>query len=264
MLLKTLKPINSSSRNTALVRFSKKKNNPLKKETKGISKNPSGRNHTGKITSFHRGGGHKRSFRKINFGYLNDLNIVENIEYDPNRSARILRLFSIDRKNHIYVLGTDNIKIGNLVRPNNKSALRLGNRKNLRDIPLGSMVHSLGTQFRPNLGVLQRSAGVFAQIIKKSTDSCMIKLNSGNIICLFPHISAVIGSVSNIEHRHKNLGKAGRKRWLNFRPRVRGVAMNPIDHPHGGGEGKSSGGRPSVTPWARPAHGKKTKKKFIS
>ena len=235
------------------------KNKPLKKKTKGTKKF-GGRNHTGVITVRHRGGGHKRSRRKISFDTNFDSAIIENVEYDPNRSAKIARLFLALTKEHLYIIAPEKLKTGFIIERKTLSDFKLGNSMSLEKIPLGTLVHCIGTNLRYNKGILQRSGGTFAQLIEKTSFFCTVRLSSGVNKKLSPKTLAVIGSVSKSEPSQLVVGKAGRSRWKGIRPSVRGVAMNPVDHPHGGGEGKSSGGRPSVTPWAKPAHGKKTGK----
>ena len=254
MSLKYYKPINASSRNTILLRHSVDYKSPLKNKSKGAIKT-NGRNNRGKITVYHRGGGHKQLYRKILFQSVPEPLLVEALEYDPNRSASLARLFSTTKKTHHYTISPLELKCGQTFNGGNA---RLGGWLCLKDIPLGSKIHCIGTSFRPKKAVLQRSAGTYAQIVQKSLKCCFVKLSSGKIKKLKVNVKAVIGVVSNVNYRFRILGKAGRKRLLGFRPKTRGVAMNPIDHPHGGGEGKSSGGRPSVTPWAKPALGKKT------
>jgi len=262
MTLTKLKPTTPSSRHTLLSSFKETKNVPLKDKTKGFSK-VSGRNHTGKITIRHRGGGHKRSYRRIDFFAKFDSAIVERIEYDPNRTARIARLFSPVSKKHFYIIAPDKLEVGYLIQQGSSSGYNIGNSGYLKDMPLGTLLHCIGTNSRMDKGVLQRAAGTFGQLIQKSDAFCVVRLSSGEQKKLLPNTLATVGVVSNVEHQHVGLGKAGRKRWKGVRPTVRGVAMNPVDHPHGGGEGKSSGGRPSVTPWAKPAHGRKTRKKKV-
>jgi large subunit ribosomal protein L2 len=235
------------------------KNNPLKRKTKGTKKF-GGRNHTGKITIRHRGGGHKRSYRSININSSFNSAIVERIEYDPNRSAKIARLFLALTKEHLYIIAPEKLKVGFLLERKPLSDFRLGNSASLDKIPLGTLLHCIGTNLRFNKGLLQRAGGTFAQLVEKTSSSCTVRLSSGENKKLPPKTLAVIGSVSKPEALQPVVGKAGRSRWKGIRPSVRGVAMNPVDHPHGGGEGKSSGGRPSVTPWAKPAHGRKTRK----
>lgn len=260
MTLRQLKAFTASCRNTILNIFEKNTDRPLKSKTKGFGKSKAGRNNSGSITMYRRGGGHKRSYRKINHYSFEGHCVLENFEYDPNRNAWIARLFSIKKKEHFYALATQNLKVGQTITSEESTRLNLGNRCLLKNVPLGAIIHSLGSNTRPQFSVFQRAAGTFAQIVQKNSLFCTVKLSSGQNKEFLPNTSVTIGRVSNVEDRFQNLGKAGRNRWLGNRPKVRGVAMNPVDHPHGGGEGKSSGGRPSVTPWSRPAHGKKTKK----
>jgi large subunit ribosomal protein L2 len=259
MTLKQYRPTTPSNRHTLLKVSSGTKNLPLKSRTKGIHKS-GGRNHKGKITIRHRGGGHKRLYRKLDQRPSFDLSIVESLEYDPNRSAKIARMFSIKSKKHFYVIASENLQEGFLVEKAYDSKYNLGNSLQLRNMPLGTFIHCIGTTARLTKPILQRSAGTFAQLVQKSSSFCLVRLSSGELKQFLPETFATIGVVSNFDHQQVILGKAGRNRWKGFRPSVRGVAMNPVDHPHGGGEGKSSGGRPSVTPWAKPAHGRKTRK----
>lgn len=260
MTLKHLNAFTASSRNTTLNIFENITNRPLKSRTRGFRKSQAGRNNSGSITMHHKGGGHKRSYRKVNFYSVDGRCILENFERDPNRNALVARLFSIKKKEHLYVLATQNLKVGQTIASEGSARLNLGSRCFLKNVPIGAIIHSLGSKTRPQFSVYQRAAGTFAQIVQKNSIFCTVKLSSGQNKELLPNTSVTIGRVSNVEDRYKILGKAGRNRWLGNRPHVRGVAMNPIDHPHGGGEGKSSGGRPSVTPWSRPAHGKKTRR----
>lgn len=259
MTLKQYKPTTPSNRHTLLKVSNDTKNSPLKSRTKGTHK-LAGRNHKGKITIRHRGGGHKRLYRKIDSRSGFDLSIVESLEYDPNRSAKIARMFSIKSKEHFYVIAPENLQEGFFVEKGDRSKYNLGNSLQLRHMPLGTFIHCVGTKARLTKPILQRAAGTFAQLVQKSSSSCLIRLSSGELKNFLPETFATIGVVSNMDYQQIILGKAGRNRWKGFRPSVRGVAMNPVDHPHGGGEGKSSGGRPSVTPWAKPAHGRKTRK----
>lgn len=260
MALKKLNPRTPSTRHAVLRVDENTKNIPLKSKTVGIRK-LGGRNHSGKITVRHRGGGHKRLYRKIDNRSSFDLSLVERLEYDPNRSAKIARLYSIESKTHFYILAPEKLEEGLLVQKGTNSKFMLGNSMPIGNIPLGALIHSIGTKARLEKSVLQRAAGTFAQLIQKGSSYCVIRLSSGENKKLSPSTLATIGSVSNSDHQQVVLGKAGRRRWNGFRSSVRGVAMNPLDHPHGGGEGKSSGGRPSVTPWAKPAHGRKTRKR---
>jgi large subunit ribosomal protein L2 len=260
MALKYFKPTTPSTRHTILLVDEKAENSPLKSKTKGLRK-VGGRNHSGKITVRHRGGGHKRSYRKIDESSSFGLSLVERLEYDPNRSAKIARLFSLDSKEHFYVFASEGLKEGFLVQKGVNSKFKLGNSLPLGEMPLGTLVNCIGTRARQSKPVLQRAAGTFAQLIQKGSSFCVVRLSSGENKRLPSTTLATVGSMSNPTHQQVVLGKAGRNRWKGFRSSVRGVAMNPVDHPHGGGEGKSSGGRPSVTPWAKPAHGRKTRKR---
>merc|ERR1711904_379636 len=200
-------------------------------------------------------GGHKRTYRSLvnrsNFA----LSIVERLEYDPNRSAKIARVFSLKSKEHFYIIAPEKVEKGENTKYN------LGNTLPLKDMPLGTFIHCIGTNSRFDKPTLQRAAGTFAQLVQKGSSFCVIRLSSGESKKVLPRTLATIGVVSNSDHQQITLGKAGRNRWKGVRPSVRGVAMNPIDHPHGGGEGKSSGGRPSVTPWGRPTKGQPTRSK---
>ena len=260
MALKQLKPTTPSNRHTILKVDGTAKIIPLKSNAKGLHKS-GGRNHRGKITVRHKGGGHKRTYRSLvnrsNFA----LSIVERLEYDPNRSAKIARVFSLKSKEHFYIIAPEKLERGFLVEKGENTKYNLGNTLPLKDMPLGTFIHCIGTNSRFDKPTLQRAAGTFAQLVQKGSSFCVIRLSSAESKKVLPRTLATIGVVSNSDHQQITLGKAGRNRWKGVRPSVRGVAMNPIDHPHGGGEGKSSGGRPSVTPWSKPAHGKKTRKK---
>jgi len=260
MPLKKYKPTTPSNRHTVLVKKVKNKNCFLKSKSTGIHK-LGGRNHSGKITIRHKGGGHKRLYRKIDETPFFNTSIVENLEYDPNRSSEIARMFSLESKKHFYILATENLKEGFLIKRGKDSNFKLGNSLPLGGMPLGTLIHSIGTSARLKKPVMQKAAGTFAQLIQKGSAFCVVRLSSGQNKRVLPITFATIGTVSNSDYHQVVLAKAGRNRWKGVRPSVRGVAMNPIDHPHGGGEGKSSGGRPSVTPWAKPAHGKKTRKR---
>lgn len=259
MNLKYYKPYNSSSRNMILLIHKNYYSKPLKNKSKGLI-NICGRNSKGKITAFSKGCRQKRLYRGIRFQNKGQESfLIEAIERDPNRSALLARLFSFKTKKHFYAISPEKSKFGQLF---NSTRLKLGATLFLKDIPIGSKIHCIGTSFRQRNAILQRSAGTFSQLIQKSIKYCLIRLSSGKIKKLLKNTKAVIGIVSNINYRYRILGKAGKKRFLGLKPKTRGVAMNPVDHPHGGGEGKSSGGRPSVSPWAKPAHGKKTRKNY--
>lgn len=218
-----------------------------------------GRNSYGRITSYQKGGGHKKAYRLIDFkrNKFNIKAIVETIEYDPNRSARIALLKYIDGERR-YILAPVGIKVNDELMSGDTVEIREGNAMLLKNIPLGTFIHNIEL-FPGNGGKLVRSAGCYAQLVAKNEDLCQVKLSSGEVRYIRSNCMATIGQVSNVEHENIRIGKAGRNRWLGKRPNVRGVAMNPIDHPLGGGEGKSSGGRSPVTPWGRP-EGIKTRK----
>lgn len=218
-----------------------------------------GRNNTGRITVRHHGGGHKRHYRIIDFKRLKDMvpGIVERIEYDPNRTANIALIKYADG-DRAYILAPRNIKIGDQIESGESASIKVGNALPLRNIPVGATVHAV--EMRPGKGAqIARSAGSYVQIAGKEGSYALVRLRSGEVRKIHLDCRATIGEVGNVEHAHKVLGKAGAKRWLGFRPTVRGAAMNPVDHPHGGGEGRTSGGRHPVTPWGVPTKGKKTR-----
>lgn len=219
-----------------------------------------GRNHFGRITRRHQGGGHKQHYRIIDFK-RNKLDIparVERIEYDPNRTAHIALLVYADGERR-YILAPKGLVAGDTVQSGATSPIKVGNCLPLNNIPLGTVVH--GVEMRPGKGAqLARSAGASAQLAARELGFATLRLRSGEMRKVPAQCVATIGEVSNGEHSLKKLGKAGAKRWLGIRPTVRGVAMNPIDHPHGGGEGRTSGGRHPVTPWGKPTKGYKTRK----
>ena len=226
-----------------------------------------GKNNAGKITSKSRGGGHKRLYRQISFNRLNVEGIVRSIEYDPNRSANIAAIEGANPNNYFYILAPEGLQIGDKVESNETAEIKLGNALPLANIPIGSVIHNISLQYNTKAKIA-RSAGTSAQLLQKNLKGFgKIRLSSGEQRWISLKAFATIGIVSNSDHKNQNYGKAGRSRWLNKRPKVRGVAKNPVDHPHGGGEGKTSGGRPSVTPqgWitkGRPTV-KKSKKKYI-
>ena len=259
MSLKTFKSYTKSTRGTVLV--DKKdlwKGKPIKSLSSGkIS--TGGRNNQGRITSRHRGSGHKNKYREIDFYRKKDdmEGTVLRLEYDPNRSAY---LALIEYKDSIknYILAPNKIKIGDKIISGKKKEIKIGNCMPLSDIPAGTDIHNI--ELNPNGGgKLIRSAGAAAQISGNDGIYCIIKLSSGEIRKVINTARATIGSVSNADHQNIKLGKAGRNRWKGKRPQTRGVAMNPVDHPHGGGEGKTSGGRSPVSPWGQSAKGLKTR-----
>ncbi|MCH8011676.1 MAG: 50S ribosomal protein L2 [Candidatus Marinimicrobia bacterium] len=224
-------------------------------------KKSGGRNNKGRITSRRRGGGHKRQYRIIDFK-RNKFDIpakVASIEYDPNRSSRIALLHYADGEKR-YILAPFGLKVGDSIITGEKTPLRIGNSMKLKNIPAGLVVHNI--ELIPGRGgQMVRSAGTGAQIMAKDAGMVTLKLPSNEIRMVREDCRATIGEVGNRSHEMVKLGKAGRSRWLGRRPKVRGVAMNPVDHPMGGGEGKSSGGRHPVTPWGVPTKGYKTRKR---
>ena len=218
-----------------------------------------GRNNTGRTTVRHRGGGHKRKYRIIDFK-RNKFGVsgrVTTIEYDPNRNARISLVIYADGEKR-YIISPEGLNVGDTIVSGENAEIRVGNTLPLRNIPVGTIVHCV--ELKPGKGgQLGRAAGTSVQISAKDGNYAQIKLRSGELRLVRQECLATIGVVGNSDHAIINLGKAGRRRWLGFRPKVRGVAMNPIDHPHGGGEGKSSGGRHPVTPWGVPTKGYRTR-----
>lgn len=225
-----------------------------KKLIKGFS-NTGGRNNQGKITSFHKGKGHKQLYRKISFKKNNEKGIVQSIEYDPNRTAYIA-LIKLEDNKYKYILASENLKAGDKL--NYKFNLKqTGNTLKLKKMLIGTQIHNL--ELQPNQGSkLLRSAGTYGQIIQIQKKYVKVRLASNEQRLILKNCLATIGKVSNSNFKNIKLKKAGNSRWLGRKPIVRGVAMNPIDHPHGGGEGKTSGGRCSVTPWSKLTKGKKT------
>ena len=260
MSLKIFKSYTKSTRGTVLIdRKTIWKGKPLKSLTFGKN-STGGRNNLGRITSRSRGAGHKRKYREIDFHRKKDdiKARIERIEYDPNRSAYVALIKYEDGQMN-YILAPDKIKVGDEIVSGRNKNIKIGNCMQLSDIPAGTDIHNI--ELSPNGGgKLVRSAGSSAQISGSDDNYCIIKLNSGEIRKIINTARATIGSVSNSDHQNIKIGKAGRNRWRGKRPSVRGVAMNPVDHPHGGGEGKTSGGRSPVSPWGQSAKGLKTRK----
>ena len=234
-----------------------------KKPEKGLLrplKKSGGRNALGRITMRHRGGGQKRSYRVIDFRRDKDgiPAKVASIEYDPNRSARIALLHYVDGEKR-YILAPLGLKVGDRILSGKGAGIRTGNALPLRDIPLGTQIHNIELSVGHG-GQIVRSAGGYAQLMAKEGKYAQVKLPSGEVRMVSMDCKASIGQIGHLEHENISLGKAGRTRWRGRRPHVRGVAMNPVDHPHGGGEGKSSGGRHPVTPWGVPTKGYKTRR----
>ena len=236
------------------------KGRPHKALTEGLKKT-GGRNNTGRITSWHIGGGHKKLYRIIDFkrNKLDVFATVERIEYDPNRTAFIALIKYDDDGSFAYIIAPQKLNLGERIISSETADIKVGNTLSLKSIPVGTIVHNV--EMKPGKGgQLARSAGASVQLAGKDAGYAQIKLRSGELRLVPLECRATVGAVSNPDHQNVNYGKAGRMRWLGRRPVVRGVAMNPIDHPHGGGEGKTSGGRHPVTPWGKSTKGKKTRK----
>lgn len=234
---------------------------PLVKSMVIGKKNTAGRNNSGKITVRHKGGGHKKKYREINFMRNEDsLGIVTSLEYDPYRSAFIASVYDFINSNYFYMIAPKNLNIGSIVKSGFHADVKVGHCLALMKIPVGGFIHNISLTENKK-SQLTRSAGTSAQLIETTQQYCRIVLSSGTHKFISPMCRATVGTVSNEFSFFKTIKKAGRNRWLNKRPTVRGVAMNPVDHPHGGGEGKSSGGQSSVTPWGKPTkNGKRSKK----
>ena len=261
MGIKKLKPITPGSRFATRADFSELTvNSPEKRLTRALRKR-GGRNNTGRITIRRRGGGHKRRYRIIDFK-RNKLEIpgkVATIEYDPNRSAYISLIHYADGDKR-YIISPEKLKVGDDVISGENVPLKNANSLPLKNIPAGINVHNV--ELSPGKGgQMARSAGAYAQVMAHDNKLCTLKLPSGEVRMVLDECRATIGQVGNRTHEQVVSGKAGRTRWLGRRPKVRGVAMNPVDHPMGGGEGKSSGGRHPSTPWGKPTKGYKTRKK---
>ena len=259
MVLIKSKPNTPGTRQLVLVdRKGLWKGKPLKKLTVGSSK-PGGRNNKGRVTMRHKGGGHKNKYRLVDFkrNKLDMTATVERIEYDPNRTAYIA-LIKYEDGVQSYILAPKDVKSGEKIISGESVEIKPGNSMLIKHIPVGIDVHNL--ELNPGGGgILARSAGSALQVVGKSDGYVSVKLPSGELRKVLEDCRATVGVLSNIDKKNQKLGKAGRNRWLGKRPSVRGVAMNPIDHPHGGGEGKTSGGRHPVTPWGKPTKGKKTR-----
>jgi large subunit ribosomal protein L2 len=222
-------------------------------------KKTGGRNNRGKVTAYQRGGGHRRRYRTIDFqrDKAGVPATVVQVEYDPNRTARIAFVTYADGAKR-YVLAPDTLAVGDKIVAGADADIKVGNCLPLRNIPLGTVIHNI--ELRPGQGgKLVRSAGTLAQLVAKDAKYAQVRLPSGEVRMILVQCMATIGQVGNVEQNKVALGKAGRSRWRGIRPHVRGVAMNPVDHPHGGGEGKTSGGRHPVTPWGKPTKGYKTR-----
>jgi large subunit ribosomal protein L2 len=259
MAVRILKPTSAGRRGMTVSDFEEiTRTTPEKSLTVGLPRK-SGRNNVGRITSRRRGGGNKRLYRIIDFK-RNKLDVpakVATVEYDPNRSARIALLHYADGEKR-YILAPVGVKVGDEILAGEKADIKPGNALNLSRIPVGTVVHNI--ELHPGRGgQFCRAAGTYAQLIAKEGSYATLRMPSGEVRKVLAACFATIGQVGNVQHENISLGKAGRSRWLNRRPKVRGVAMNPVDHPLGGGEGKSSGGRHPVSPWGKPTKGYKTR-----
>ena len=261
MAIKKVKPTSAGRRSQTYADVSDLAVGDPQKTLRGKLTKSGGRNNLGRITCRHRGGGHKRHYRIIDFK-RDKIGIparVASIEYDPNRSARIALLNYVDGEKR-YILAPAQLKVGDSVLSGNEADIKPGNTLPLKQIPLGTHIHNIEVRLGKG-GQMVRSAGTYAQLMAKEDRYALIKLPSGEVRMVLINCNATIGQVGNVEHENLSLGKAGRKRWLGLRPRVRGVAMNPVDHPMGGGEGRSSGGRHPCSPWGQPSKGFKTRRK---
>jgi len=259
MALKTFRPTTPSQRQLVLVdRSDLYKGRPAKALTKGLTKK-GGRNNQGRMTVRHRGGGHKRLYRTIDFKRrkFDVAATVENLEYDPNRSA-FIALLRYEDGELAYILAPQRLAPGDVVMSGDRADIKPGNAMPMRNMPVGTIIHNI--EMKPGKGgQLARAAGNYAQLIGKDGGYALLRLSSGEQRMVRGECMATVGAVSNPDNQNTNMGKAGRNRWLGKRPHVRGVAMNPVDHPHGGGEGRTSGGRHPVTPWGKPTKGKRTR-----
>ena len=259
MALKHYNPTTPSQRQLVTVDRSELwKGKPVKKLTRGLTKS-GGRNNKGRITMWHRGGGHKRTYRIVDFKRrkLDVEGIVQRLEYDPNRTA-FIALIEYDDGDQAYIIAPQRLGVGDKILAAQRADIKPGNAMPISSIPVGTIIHNV--ELKPGKGgQLARSAGAYVQLVGRESGYALLRLTSGEVRRVRAECMASIGAVSNPDQKNTNLGKAGRKRWLGRRPVVRGVVMNPIDHPHGGGEGRTSGGRHPVTPWGVPTKGKRTR-----
>ncbi len=259
MALKSYNPTTPGRRTLVLVdRGDLWKGKPVKKLTEGLTKS-GGRNNHGRTTARRRGGGHKRRYRLVDFKRRNfDVPaMVVRLEYDPNRTA-FIALIEYEGGEQSYILAPQRLSVGDTVISGEKADIKPGNAMPLASIPVGTIVHNV--ELKPGKGgQIARAAGTYVQLVGRDAGYALLRLGSGEVRMVRAECMASIGAVSNADQSNTSLGKAGRNRWLGKRPSVRGVAMNPIDHPHGGGEGRTSGGRHPVTPWGRPTKGAKTR-----
>src|SRR5689334_13400732 len=259
MALKTFKPTTPSQRQLVIVDRSELwKGDPVKDLTEG-KRNKGGRNNTGRITMRWRGGGHKKRYRIVDFRRRKDdvAATVERLEYDPNRTAFIALVTYADGE-QAYILAPQRLKAGDQVVSGERVDIKPGNCMPMKNMPVGTIIHNV--EMKPGKGgQIARSAGTYVQLVGRDAGYALLRLASGEVRMVRADCRATVGAVSNPDQQNINMGKAGRNRWLGKKPSVRGVAMNPIDHPHGGGEGRTSGGRHPVTPWGKPTKGKKTR-----
>jgi large subunit ribosomal protein L2 len=262
MSVKPTKPISNSARGYVAVQddsITTKKSKPIRSSSSGVSYTKAGRNNYGRITSYQKGGRSKRLFREIDFKRNKDgvSGKIVQIEYDPNRSSSIALVVYADGDKR-YILSPMGLNVGAVITNGVGGEPTVGNCMPISSIPVGTQIHNI--ELKPAAGgQIVRSAGSFAQLVAKEDGYAQLRMPSGEIRKILLNCRATIGQVGNAEHGNRSLGKAGRSRWLGRRPHVRGVAMNPVDHPHGGGEGRTSGGRHPVTPWAKGTKGLKTR-----
>jgi large subunit ribosomal protein L2 len=259
MALKTYNPVTPGQRQLVIVdRSGLYKGKPVKGLTEGLTSS-GGRNNYGRITARFQGGGHKRTYRRVDFKRtkFGVSATVERLEYDPNRTA-FIALIKYEDGELSYILAPQRLTVGDVVIADENADVKPGNAMRLSSMPVGTIVHYV--ELKPGKGgQIARSAGTYAQLVGRDQGMAILRLNSGEQRMVHGSCLATVGAVSNPDHGNINLGKAGRKRWLGKRPHNRGVTMNPVDHPHGGGEGRTSGGRHPVTPWGKPTKGKKTR-----
>jgi large subunit ribosomal protein L2 len=259
MALKTFKPTTPAQRQLVIVDRSELwKGKPVKKLTEGKTKS-GGRNHHGRLTAFRVGGGHKQTYRIIDFKRrkFDVPATVERLEYDPNRTS-FIALIKYSDGELAYIIAPQRLSIGDTVISAERADIKPGNTMPLKNIPVGTIIHNVEMKVGKG-GQIARSAGTYVQLVGKDGGYAQVKLRSGELRLIRSECLATIGAVSNPDHQNAVVGKAGRSRWLGIRPSVRGVAMNPVDHPHGGGEGRTSGGRHPVTPWGKGTKGNKTR-----
>ena len=259
MALRQFNPVTASLRGTVLIDRSELwKGKPVKTLTEGKHKT-GGRNNHGRTTSFFRGGGHKQTYRYVDFKRrkFDVAATVERLEYDPNRSA-FIALVKYDDGELSYIIAPQRLRSGDKVVAGTKVDIKPGNAMPMAAMPVGTIIHNVELKIGAG-GKMARAAGTYAQLVGKDAGYAQVKLQSGELRIVRAECMATVGAVSNPDNQNQSLGKAGRARWMGRRPHNRGVVMNPVDHPHGGGEGRTSGGRHPVTPWGKPTKGAKTR-----